>query len=478
MADDDSRRVWSLLAYGFALSLAAGLAYFLFQMPFQRSDNLYDMMIVERSSFGDIWTSETGRGSAYFRPGLWWTINAVYEAARGHVFFAFKAFHALQVGILFVLFVRLVRVRSAVDLAATALGLTALVGIHTFVDNVAEGFPINQYLSILIACLAALNLASGRPALWHDVALVLIFAYSILTIESGILVLVIAAAAFAVGFRGVSLPAVGAAGAVFACYLGLKFIVLQNVVPPLGERSSGFWFRSYSQSELVEKFSDDRLLFSAYNAGSSILSVLFAEPRAGVWRLVRSFVEGPAPLPGLVIAVATSTLSTIVVAAYIWGRRRPWRNFQLSHGDRLVVIALVVLLANSVLSFSYSKDVIIGPAGLLYCLAFTVALRDLLARLSNGPALNRTAAAMVCVVALLSLGWTARALSVPYELARYAYLYKQDWIDLESWVAEQKIRPTPAQRDLMEALRREALAMDVPPYPTNGAGWDRYVDRR
>ena len=46
--------------------------------------------------------------------------------------------------------------------AAVPLGLAALLGIHTFAGTVREAFPINTFMTILICCFAAADLAWTR----------------------------------------------------------------------------------------------------------------------------------------------------------------------------------------------------------------------------------------------------------------------------------------------------------------------------
>ncbi len=48
-----------------------------------------------------------------------------------------------------------------------------------------------------------------------------------------------------------------------------------------------------------------------------------------------------------------------------------------SHGDRLVILFVVVLAANAAISFGYTKDIIMSPAGLFQAAAVFVAVRDL-----------------------------------------------------------------------------------------------------
>ena len=62
---------------------------------------------------------------------------------------------------------------------------------------------------------------------------------------------------------------------------------------------------------------------------------------------------------------------------YAWIRRAAWMARTFSHADRLVILFVVVLAANAAISFGYTKDIIMSPAGLLQAAAVFVAVRDL-----------------------------------------------------------------------------------------------------
>ena len=48
---------------------------------------------------------------------------------------------------------------------ARPLGLAIVVGIHTFAGAVLEGLPVNHFLTILICCAAAVNVAQAKRTL-------------------------------------------------------------------------------------------------------------------------------------------------------------------------------------------------------------------------------------------------------------------------------------------------------------------------
>ena len=128
--------------------------------------------------------------------------------------------------------------------------------------------------------------ALGPPRLWRTVAACGVLAYAELTLESGLLVAVVLVAAWAAGARGMSRWGAAAAILLTAGYLYLRFAALAVGAPDLLERSSGFGFTTLDPQELIARFGANPWPFYAYNVGTSFLSVLFSEPRAGTWNFV------------------------------------------------------------------------------------------------------------------------------------------------------------------------------------------------
>jgi hypothetical protein len=267
---------------------------------------------------------------------------------------------------------------------------------------------------------------------------------------------------FATGLRGVSLRGVIAVTAVLALYVGLKFFFLSGKLPTLDERSASFGFRSYNQQELVQNFSNRRLVFYGSNVGTSMVTIFLAEPRAGLWRFVRTIVRRE-PMPfAMLLNVVVSTASSLLIFWYVWTRRHAWRRLEFDRYDSFVLVLLAAVPVNAVLSFPYTKDAIVSPAGVLYPLALFSALRAALIRLEQVRR-QRVAVVAACALGVLSLGWTLRAAAVPYGLLRTAFMYQQQWVHVDDWIVDQGLSYYNAdQRALIERLRVEALSMDVP----------------
>jgi len=270
-----SARTW---AYLVALTCAGALAYDLLRMPVQVFDALEEMLAAQRSAsiVDTFWAA--AYNAAYLRPLRIVQIKVIFDAAQGHYWLAFRGAHALTMVACLLLFVRALRVRTVADLCAAAFALTVVVGLHTFRSTVQEAFPINHFLEIAVMALVMLNLTQARPRLIVDAIALVTFIVASLTLESGLLVWVVAVTAWLLGMRGVSTRGVVAMTVLLAGYFVLRFGVLSVGTPGLIERSAGYFFEVLDPSELERRFGDRLVVFYVYNVVSSALSVLASEP--------------------------------------------------------------------------------------------------------------------------------------------------------------------------------------------------------
>jgi hypothetical protein len=439
--------------------MALGLSYFIVGIPIQLTDCLANLLSVSQRSLWEILIAES-RG-VYVRPMLWGQIKVAYEAAQGHYFTMFKAIQVAQVVVVALLFVKLLRVRTPTDVVVVPLGVAMLYAGHTFRGTVMEAFPINTFLTIVIACLAAAVLVLGSYERWRGPAAVLLLAFSLLTLESGVLVWVCLVAGWWLGGRGVSKAAVVTATVVVGAYLIARFAMPGNSMPGLTERPSGFGFGTLEGQSLVDRFGQSPLVFYVHNVLVQVLSVLFGEPRGGTWTVVRDVLNARWRI-GQILAVATTTAATLIVAGYAGARGRQWRGGDLNHDDRLIGLFVAVLVANAAVSFAYVKDVIASPAGAFHALAAAAALRALLPRLCTARALTLVAAS--AALCLLSAGWTVRLVGTGYALREYAFVVRNEWTELDRWATRNAIDygATPEMSSLTRTLRDDALARRTP----------------
>ena len=445
------RRRWVWLSYGYAAMVVAGVAYFLVDLPVQVTDSYGNLVKAAQGTLGSLVYGEFYQ-RAYLRPFLWGHLRIVYDLSGGAYYEWFRGWHVGQVALLVVLFLRLLRPRSLSGAAVVPLGLAALIGMHTFAGTVREAFPINTFMTILLCCYAAADLALGPPRWWRDVAAAILFVFAALTVESGLLIGVIFVTAFLAGARGVSRAGVGLQVLLVAGYFVLRFAVLQIGSPGLEERRSGFGFSGLDPEQLIARFGSHPLLFYAYNVVSSFLSVLVAEPRGGTWGVTSSLLRGQPSLAGLV-NITASTLGTLLIGVYTWRRRHDWLARRFDRSDQLVIIFVGVAAANAVISYAYTKDVILSPAGALFAVALAVAARHFMDAVS--PA---RATAAVLLLSVLSGAWAFRAIGAHLGLRTAAAAMHSEWAYVDQWLEREHQVPTePFAVELKRHLQDDAV---------------------
>lgn len=465
---------WRACAYACATVTVAGIAYCLAGMPLQLSDSVLLMLTAQSSSLLQILVTES-TNHAFLRPALWGLVKVLFDLSSGHYFVTFKFFHVMQVAVATCLVLRLLDIRSRLDFVLVPATLAVFIGIHTFAGLVREAYPVNMYLTVVLCCLAGVNVARSKGGWWADLLAVAVFVLALFTLESGVLVWVCLVTGYVVGLRGVSRRAIAAATIVLVGYVLLRFAVLETGLPGLLERDSGYGFSRRTAAELNVMFAGRAFWFYLYNVACSVLTVLFAEPRGGGWELLRRAFQGDFS-PWAVINVTSSVLATLVIGRYVYTRRREWQQRRFTPGDQLVVLFLAVLLSNAVVSFPYTKDVIMSPAGAFYAMAFFVAFGDLFSWLSQQRTLLRVA--MATGVCLMCTGWAVRAVGLHYNLRQAAFVQRNDWATAEEWLQKQQVTLTSrSSLELVRNLRRQALRMPVPS-PHFAQSWsERYFDQ-
>jgi hypothetical protein len=450
-----------------AAVLAAAIAYDLWRMPVQVSDSLNEILDAQASpSIATSFGNAIGTTS-YLRPLRIAQIKALFDLADGqHYRLVYRGFHALLMVLLIWLFVRALPVDSPLDAAAAAIALTVLTGLHTFLGFLREAFPINHFLEIAVLVMVALNLTlsdGGLPRVgsrgWLiDLLAGITFAFAALTLESGVLIWVVIATAWIAGLRGVSTRGLVFVTALLAGYFVLRFWYLDTGLPSLTERTSGFFLERLEPKEIQQRFGDRRLVFYAYNVAASLLSVLFSEPRDGLFAATRAWRGGDVH-PFAYLTVLSSLGMTMVM---LWAGGRWLRvRVPLGRGGRLAIVAVVIIVANAALSFSYTKDDIIAVAGVFYAIAAFTAVRSTL-EFAQAGGFVRAAVVSLAMLALAS-AWAMRSSGVHHVMNDHAFRARNDWAELPiRWRQEGRWPTDAAPLALIERLRDAALDAEVP----------------
>jgi hypothetical protein len=445
-------------AFAVAAALALALAIDMARMPVQASDSLEEILDAQESpSVAASFQSAMGL-TAYLRPLRIAQIKALFDLSQGHYRLAYRGFHALLIIALVWLFARSLGVESGRDAAAAIVALTVLTGQHVFLPFLREAFPINHFLEIAVLALAALNLSLSRGGWWADALAAITFIIAVLTLESGMLVWVIAVTAWLCGLRGVSTRGVVVMTLLLGGYFLLRFSYLETGLPALTERGAGYFLERLEPSDIQRRFGDSPIVFYAYNVAASVSSVLFAEPRDGLFVAARAWMNNDVRPHSYLTVGSSLAMTALIVAAAIWRWRR---GGPVGRAERVAAVAAVVVAANAVLSFSYVKDDIMALGGVFYALAAYAAVRTAIEYAQSGGLVRATAVSLVLLA--LAIPWAIRSSGVHHVVNEHAFRTRNDWATLPiKWKNEGRWPDDPRQLMLIETLRNDAISSRVP----------------
>jgi hypothetical protein len=446
-------------AYLVAGAISLWFSYDLMRKPVQVSDSLIELLDVQASqSLYATFGAHTPRGP-FLRPLRQVQIKALFDAAQGHYWLVFRGFHGLLLSAALFLFVRALRVGTWIDFAAAVFALTVLTGLHTFRGTVQEAFPINHFLEIVVFCLVALNLAQSRGGWWIDVAAAATFVIASLTLESGVLVWVVAVAAWASGMRGISRRGLIGMTMLLAAYLWFRLFYLQMGSPGLEGRDSGWGTTMLLSDEIERRFGADPTWFYVYNVVTSVLSVLFSDPERGVFQTARAWMQG-GTLPRLYLSTVSSIITTVMIAwvavALARGRAR-----MLPASAGFLVIFPIVLIANCIMAYPYAKREIITVAGTFYALAAFAAAQYTIDGFRQ-PRSRLVHIAMCVILGGVAAAWAFRSAGVHHMIQTQAFRERLEWARLDpDRLAARSYRSDDSARALAVQLRQAALDMRI-----------------
>jgi hypothetical protein len=446
---------WTWAAYALAIPLILGLSATMWGVPLPLTDNLSLILQAQSTSLSEILRNGFLE-QELLRPFYEALYKVLFALSGGHYYLAFQGFHVAMFAVTVLLCVTALRVRTVFDFVGAGVMLVVLLGLHTF-TNVLRELPIIPVTS----CALAMTLAfTERPSPWRDGLAALNLVVAMFYVEIGLLVWVIHTAAFICGGRGLSRAGLGVMTAVFAAYFVLRFLVLPAGAPSLFPRYTGVGFSVVDEEELLRRFGDRAIVIYAYNVVASIASVLFSEPRGGVFQFTRRLLEGELR-PWMWLNVVSSLAMTGCVAWFLISMRPNWRRWAFGREQAIVLVALAVLVANAVISYPYSRDVTMSPGGVCYAIAAGTVVSSLLSRAGAFSAAQR--ALMTAVLLLISVTWSLRTIALTYTLRTAAFIHRNEWVGAEQWLRD--VGRFPADERgvvLVQTLRREALSFRVP----------------
>ena len=394
--------------YSYALLLALGLSYAAYISPLNVNDFLMHLFMFETQSVSRTFQHAFIDPPAYpeWRPLQLLTAQIIYKfLAQGHEHLVFKG---MLVGSLFLtvgLFVRLLEVRSWIEVLAAAIALLVLLGHHSFAGAVEGIYPYGVEIVLLACELAVLNILLRRePSLASQTLAVAISIFAILLNEKGGLVGVTYIVGSALRLPGGTRRS---AAVLFAVYLAILFFRFLWVSPP---------------SSLMGRSAATGYLGIAFDTLAPVLNLLISDPRIGEFTTIPQAVAGR---PWAVIYLTSSFFLSALIVVWAWFT---WQHAEESRRDELKVAAILpFLLMGSAMFGPFSrKDYVPIMALAGYAVVSFYALKWLFAETLRA----RRLAAYWLLLALagsLALSWSIRAAGLFYYLRHQAFNYQFEW---------------------------------------------------
>jgi hypothetical protein len=398
-----------------------------------------------------------------FRPINFLLTKAVYQI-HGPDFLVFRGVQLATLVALFIAWVKACDPRTGPDFWRFAIATACLLGLHT-TRFLFHGIPLNPYTIVSAAGLWTIVVSRQPPNrlswLWPAIVTFL----ALLTVELGVVIPFLIVAACLAGWPGATRRgALGAAG-VLAAYAIVRASFGSGLDDSPFYTDTGFGYDVLDVAQQERLFGARPFLFYAYNATSTLMTVLASEPRGGIFEFVRAMSRHTGVAPWQWINVITSVATTAMIAWAASDYRR----------TRLLGVAFTGMLVNAVLGFLYTRDRISSFAGLLYALCLYVSLGSIFEQLTKQRRAIRFAA--VLVLSAVSGGWAMRVAGAHVALRDAAWVSRQEWVNRSIRTSEASSAEELAAAWLFTNLRQQAVARDVHD-PRRDAPWTyRWLER-
>jgi hypothetical protein len=261
-----------------------------------------------------------------------------------------------------------------------------------------------------------------RP--WHGIVIVVLTILAIGYKEQGLVLLPVIVGAWWTRAPGASRITTATVGVVVVAYLSVRFSTTGSWQP--FEQDVGLGFGGLSAGEASSRFGAFPYWMYLYNATSTVLNILFSEPTAGTFRIMRDITESK--LAGWEINELLS--SAALTALVLWWGVRTWRREAgqpWSLQTRLIVGSVLALGASGALGFNYSRDRMGGMAVVFLALAAYFAVRAAGERITLQTSSARATAAALCLM-LLAGAWQIRAMGTIDSVRLRAAKVHRNWI--------------------------------------------------
>src|SRR5262249_55285615 len=262
---------------------------------------------------------------------------------------------------LMALFIWYVRPRTFIDAAAAAFAIAVLVGTPGFRDNL-ELPLIYTTVGMPLLLIVWILLERGHRA-GH---LPIILPLSILAVgfkEQGLVIVPVVLAAWWTGAPGARRATAVAIVVMTTIYLAIR--LSSSGSWPAFVQDVGYGFTTLSPDEATTRFGTFPLAMYAYNVAVTVMNVLFSEPTAGVFTIVRHARSGELAAWEINHLISSAALTVLIlwwgVGALRRNRGTPW-----TLESRVFIATVIAIAASGALGFNYTRDRLGGMAIVFY----------------------------------------------------------------------------------------------------------------
>jgi hypothetical protein len=381
-----------------------------------------------------------------YRPLFILLVKALYGMAGLHLWF-YKAIVLAQFAAILSVFIILTGPDQPPRVLAALLSLTVLLGLHT-TRILFSFFPLNHHSLVILLVLIAAGIAIAprwRHANW---VLPLITLAGLMFIEFGLLIPVVLTALMFANAPNATRRSVSGAWIALVIYAVVRLTLTTQTEFPIAHAETGLGFQIVERDDLNRIFANAPWLFWAYNVMATFFTVLFSEPRGGIFYFVQTLLKGNT-MNWLWLHVISSAATTILV---IWALVKG--DFQSPRDRQLVWLGGTLVVAGSLLGFLYARDRIGLPVGLGYALLLYVAA----SRLLEQPSMNIVSRSVVsAVLVALLAAWAERDVEAWFQIRDTAWERRVEWTERFVELTGSRRKPTP----LLEEMRIDGVTREV-----------------
>jgi len=386
----------------------------------------------------------------------------------------FKTIELAAVGGLIALVIWYLRPRTAIAAGAATFAVAVLVGTPGFRDNLE--LPLIYTTVGMPLLLIVWMLLERKERWWHTPVILALTLLAIGYKEQGLVIVPVVLVAWWMGAPGASRTTAAAIVVMTAVYLAIRFST--SGTWPTFVQDVGYGFTMLSPDQATTRFGTFPVGMYVYNVVATTTNILFSEPTAGVFTIVRDMRDGRVA-PWEINHVLSSAVLTVLIVWWGVGTVRANPKSQIpnpksksvgiswSVESRVFAATVIAVAASAALGFNYTRDRLGGMAAVFYAMAAYYAIRAVAERLAHAP---RPTVIAVCIgLVLLAGAWQLRAIGTVEYARLTAFKDRREWItNLQQRRVEFASRA--AYLRILNAMTHQGTAPSVP-RPTALPAW-------